>query len=55
MSFTERCSCTDVFYAIVQMNWIVYNSAIVARRVRLMFCEHRIHTHTHTYQDLFVL
>ena len=26
------------------MNWGVYNSAIVAQRVRLMFCEHRTHT-----------
>ena len=51
--FTERCSCTDFFYAFVQMNRRVYNSAMVARRVRLMFCEHRIYTHTS--QDLFVL
>ena len=43
--FTERCSCTDFFYAFVQMNWRVYNIAMVAHRVRLMFCEHRIHTH----------
>ena len=43
--FTKRCSCTDVFYAFVQMNWKVYNSDMVARRLRLMFCEHEIHTH----------
>ena len=42
---TERCSCTDFFHAFVQMNWRVYNSAMVAHRARLMFCEHRIHTH----------
>ena len=43
--FTGRCSCTDFFYVFVQMNWRVHNSAMVAHRVRLMFCEHRIHTH----------
>ena len=54
--FTERCSCTDFFYSFAQMNWRVYNSAMDAHRVRLMFCEHRIHyMHTHTLQDLFVL
>ena len=36
------------------MNWRVYNSAMVAHRVRLMFCEHRIHTHTHTHVTRFV-
>ena len=50
--FTERCSCTDFFYAFFQVNWRVYNSAMVAHRVRLMFCEIK---YTHTLQDLFVL
>ena len=43
--FTEQCSCTDFFNAFVQMNWRVYNCAMVAHRVRLMFCEQRIHTY----------
>ena len=30
------------FYAFVQMNWRFYNSAMVAHRVRLMFCEHAV-------------
>ena len=51
--FTERCSCTDFFYSFVQMNWRVYNSAMDAHRVRLMFCEHRIHAHTHYKICLF--
>ena len=45
--FTERCSCTDFFYSFVQMNWRVYNSAMDAHTVHLMFCEHRIHVRTH--------
>ena len=51
--FTERCSCTDFFYSFVQMNWRVDNSAMDAHRVRLMFCEHRIHAHTHYKICLF--
>ena len=27
--FTERCSCFDFFYVFVQMNWRVYDSALL--------------------------
>ena len=40
--FTERCSCTYFFCAFVQMDWRVYNSDMVAHRVRLMFYEHAV-------------
>ena len=50
---TERCSCTDFSYSFVQMNWRVYNSAMVAYRVRLMFCEHKMYAHTHYKNCLF--
>ena len=31
------------------MNWIIYISAMVTHRVRLIFFEHRIHTHITIY------
>ena len=50
--FSERCSCTDFFYVFVQMNWRVYNSAMVAPMVRLIFVNIE---YTRTLQALFVL
>ena len=40
---SERFTCTDFLYMFIQMDWIV--RVLVAHKIRLVFCEHRIHIH----------